>query len=438
MKIATHSNINVLKQISAICLLLWSTLHSTQASVLLDHIVAVVESDVITASELRERINVIKAQAGGQANLPDEASLAEQVLQRMIIERLQVEWGQRRGITIDDVSLDQAMRNLAERNQLSLEEFREALLRQGIDYVGFRNQVRTEMTIGQVIRRAVESDIQVSPSEIDTLLESQQDELDANTEYRIAHILIQLPQDPTPKDIETAKSKIDNLHKRALEGESFTQLAIANSQAQDALEGGDLGWRNQSQLPGVFSRHLANMKPGDISEPLRSSSGFHIFRILDMRGNDRVMVEQVLSRHILIRANAVKSDDQVKRDLQSLRSRILNGEDFAELAHAHSEDPGSATKGGELGWTAPSVFDPTFREVVETIPLNEISEPFKSRFGWHILQVTDRRKHDNSEEARRNQARDFISQRKLSEETELWLRQLRDESYIENRLNPES
>tara|TARA_R110002049_G_scaffold252264_2_gene427407 strand:- start:129626 stop:130939 length:1314 start_codon:yes stop_codon:yes gene_type:complete len=436
MKIATHLNTRRFAKIIILCL--FTVIATAEASLLLDRIVAVVEDDVITASELQERINVIKAQAGDQAALPDEATLTEQVLQRMIVERLQVKWGERRGITIDDNSLDQAMRNLAERNRLDLDQFRSALLQQGIDYIAFRDQVRTEMTIGQVIRRAVESNIQVSPSEIDALLESQQGSLDTDAEYRIAHILIQLPQDPTPDNIEVAKTKIEKLHKRALEGESFTQLAIANSQAQDALEGGDLGWRNKNQLPGVFSRNLSNMNPGDISDILRSGSGFHIFRVLDMRGNDRVMVNQVLSRHILIRTNAVRSDEQVRRDLSSLRSRIINGEDFAELARAHSEDPGSASKGGELGWSAPSVFAPAFREVTETIPVNEVSEPFKSQFGWHILQVMDKREHDNSDEARRNQARDFIRQRKLSEETELWLRQLRDESYVENRLTSNS
>ena len=414
MKIATHLNTRRFAKIIILCL--FTVIATAEASLLLDRIVAVVEDDVITASELQERINVIKAQAGDQAALPDEATLTEQVLQRMIVERLQVKWGERRGITIDDNSLDQAMRNLAERNRLDLDQFRSALLQQGIDYIAFRDQVRTEMTIGQVIRRAVESNIQVSPSEIDALLESQQGSLDTDAEYRIAHILIQLPQDPTPDNIEVAKTKIEKLHKRALEGESFTQLAIANSQAQDALEGGDLGWRNKNQLPGVFSRNLSNMNPGDISDILRSGSGFHIFRVLDMRGNDRVMVNQVLSRHILIRTNAVRSDEQVRRDLSSLRSRIINGEDFAELARAHSEDPGSASKGGELGWSAPSVFAPAFREVTETIPVNEVSEPFKSQFGWHILQVMDKREHDNSDEARRNQARDFIRQRKLSEE----------------------
>ncbi len=435
MKIATHLNTKTTLLIIIICFYLCIAISTAQASLLIDRIVAVVESDVITASELRERINVIKAQAGDKAKLPDEATLTEQVLQRMIIERLQVDWGQRRGITIDDISLDQAMRNLAQRNQLTLDEFRSALLQQGIDYISFRDQVRTEMAIGQVVRRAVESTIQVSSSEIDTLLEGKQGALDSNAEYRIAHILIQLPQDPTPSDLDTAKTKIENIHELALKGDSFTQLAIANSQAQDALEGGDLGWRNKDQLPGVFSRQLSKMKPGDISEVLRSESGFHIFRILDMRGNERVMVNQVLARHILIRTNAVRSDEQAKQNLVSLRSRIVNGNDFADLALAHSEDPGSASKGGDLGWTAPSKFAPAFRDAIESTPINDISEPFKSQFGWHILQVMDKREHDNSEEARRNQARDFIRQRKLSEETELWLRQLRDESYVENRLD---
>lgn len=438
MKIATHLNTKTLLSFFITCFCLWIVIGSAHASLLVDRIVAIVENDVVTESELRERINSVKAQAGDQANFPSEEKLAEQVLQRIIIERLQVDWGQRRGIEIDDISLDQAMRNLAERNRMNLDQFRDAILQQGMDYVAFRHQVRTEMTIGQVVRRAVEANIQISEQEIDNLLESQQGSLDINVEYRISHILIQLPQDPTPEDIETAKIKIDDIHSRVIEGESFTQLAIAHSQAQDALEGGDLGWRNKSQLPGVFSRQLANMKPGDISNALRSGSGFHIFRILDIRGNNQVMVEQVLARHILIRTNAIRSDNEVERDLASLRSRILNGADFAELARAHSEDPGSASKGGELGWMAPSAFVPAFRENAEKIPINIISEPFKSNFGWHILQVKDKREYDNSNEARRDEARKYLHQRKMSEETELFLRQLRDESYVENRLVPAS
>lgn len=434
MKNATHTQIK--KSIHLILLVSWLTvlINSTHANTLIDRIVAVVESDVVTESELLERINVIKAQTSDKSALPNDTALTEQVLQRIILERLQVDWATRRGIEIDDASLDQAMRNLAQRNRMDLDQFRSALLRQGIDYIAFRNQVRTEMILSQVSRRAIESNIQISPKEVEDLLENQQGAIDPDSEYRISHILIQLPQDPTPDDISAAKIKIDDLHAKAISGESFTQLAIAHSQAQDALEGGDLGWRNINQLPRVFARQLKSMKPGDISDTLRSGSGFHIFRILDMRGNNKVMVNQVFSRHILIRPNAVRSDAQVEQDLSALRTRIVNGEDFAALARAHSEDPGSASKGGELGWTSPSDFVPKFREMAETIELNTVSQPFKSQFGWHILQVLDKREHDNSDKARRDQARDFIRQRKLNEEKELWLRQLRDESYVEIRL----
>lgn len=434
MKNATHTQIK--KSIHFILLVSWLTIliNLTNANTLIDRIVAVVESDVVTESELIERINVIKAQTSDKSALPNDTVLTEQVLQRIILERLQVDWGTRRGIEIDDASLDQAMRNLAQRNRMDLDQFRSALLQQGIDYIAFRNQVRTEMILSQVSRRAIESNIQISPKEVEDLLENQQGAINPDSEYRISHILIQLPQDPTPDDISAAKIKIDDLHAKAIAGESFTQLAIAHSQAQDALEGGDLGWRNINQLPSVFARQLKSMKPGDISDTLRSGSGFHIFRILDMRGNNKVMVNQVFSRHILIRPNAVRSEAQVEQDLSALRTRIVNGEDFAALARAHSEDPGSASKGGELGWMSPTEFVPKFREMAETMKLNTVSQPFKSQFGWHILQVLDKREHDNSDRARRDQARDFIRQRKLNEEKELWLRQLRDESYVEIRL----
>lgn len=434
MKIATHLSIKSIIQFSALTLCIYTVCTTAFASLLIDRIVAVVESDVITENELLERVNVIRAQAGDQANLPSDDILAEQVLNRMIIERLQVDWGQRRGIEIDDLSLDQAMRNLAQRNSLTLDQFRDALLQQGIDYVSFREQVRTEMLIQQTLRRGVDANVQVSEQEIDALLDSQKDAMDTNAEYRLSHILIQLPQDPTPEDIDKAKNEIEEIRSQAVAGESFTQLAIARSQAQDALEGGDLGWRNKSQMPNMFARQVSTMRPGEISEVLRSGSGFHIFRILDVRGNERVMVKQVLSRHILIRTNAIREDAEVEQDLKALRTRISNGEDFAELARVHSEDPASAVEGGDLGWLAPSVFAPAFRDVAESIEVNEVSQPFKSRFGWHIMQVLDKREHDNSIEARRNQAREFLRQRKMEEETEIWLRQLRDESYVENRL----
>ena len=290
MKIATHLSIKSIIQFSALTLCIYIICATAFASLLIDRIVAVVENDVITENELLERVNVVRAQAGDQANLPGDDILSEQVLNRMIMERLQVDWGQRRGIEIDDLSLDQAMRNLAQRNRLTLDQFRDALLQQGIDYVTFREQVRTEMLIQQTLRRGVDANVQVSEQEIDALLESQEDAMDTNAEYRLSHILIQLPQDPTAEDINKAKTEIEEIRSQAIAGESFTQLAIARSQAQDALEGGDLGWRNKSQMPNMFAREVSTMRPGEISEVLRSGSGFHIFRILDVRGNERVMV----------------------------------------------------------------------------------------------------------------------------------------------------
>ena len=414
-----------------ICVCLSTT---TYASLLVDRIVAVVENDVITENELLERISVIRSRAGDANKLPSDNILAEQVLQRMIVERLQVEWGERRGIEIDDLTLDQAMRNLARRNNLNLDQFRNALIEQGIDYVAFRDQVRTEMMIGQVLQRAIHDNVQITSKEIEMTMEMEDDLVDKDSEYRLAHILIQLPQDPSASDISTGQEKINNLRDRATGGESFTQLAIAHSQAQDALEGGDLGWRNRNQLPEIFSSELAGMQPGEISPVLRSSSGFHIFRILDIRGNEAMMVDQLFARHILLRTNALRTDQQAEDELNSLRSRIVNGDDFGELARANSEDPVSAANGGELGWTTSDIFVPAFKQVADTIELGKISTPFKSRFGWHILQVLEKREHDNSSEAMKQQAREVLRQRKIEEETELWLRQLRDEAYVENRL----
>ena len=407
---------------------------AVQANTVLDQIVAVVESDVITETELVERINVLRAQAGPDAQLPESNVLAAQVLERMILERLQIDWGQRRGIQVDDLSLDQAMRNLAARNNMDLNGFRNVLLKQGIDYVTFREQIRTEMIINQVRRRAIDANIKISENEIDALLESQKNQLDNDLEYRLSHILIQLPQNPTPSDIASARESIEALYERANTGESFTQLAIAHSQAQDALEGGDLGWRSRQQLPNVFSQELAGMQTGDISNILRSSSGFHIFRIIDTRGDQVMLVEQVLARHILIRPNAVRSKQEVINDLNNLRTRIINGDDFGELAKAHSEDPGSSVNGGSLGWSTPNVYAPAFRDQITRLAPNTLSEPFETKFGWHILEVLGTRQHDNSLEARRNQVRDYLRQRKIEEETELWQRQLRDESYVENRV----
>ena len=404
------------------------------AEILIDTIAAVVEDSVITENELLQRMAVIRAQAGDQAQFPSDDIFTEQVLNRMISERLQMTWGERRGIEVDQPSLDRAMQGLAERNRMTLEEFRQTLVKQRIDYIAFRDQVRTEMFIGQVRRRAVESKIQISDQEINEFLEQQKNNPTIDLEYRIAHILIQLPLDPTPEQLKQAQTKINEVEQLAQRGDSFTQLAISYSQSQDALEGGDLGWRNRNQLPAIFADQLGDMTAGDLSKVVRSPSGLHLFKIIDTRGNETVMIAQMRSRHILLRTNAVRSDDDALRDLSSLRSRIVNGADFSELARANSDDPGTAVNGGVLDWVAPDALAPAFRDTAAKLSIGQVSEPFKSRFGWHILEVLERRQHDNSEDARRAEARSTLRHRKVEEETDLWIRQLVDESYVDNRL----
>ncbi len=405
----------------------------------LDRIVAVVEDDVIMQSELEQRVNVLVQQFNKQrTEIPPEDVLTEQVLQRLIVERLQLQRAERRGIQIDDLTLDQAMRNLAKRNQMDLEQFRDALVKQQIDYSTFREQIRNEITLEQLRRRVVERRIEVDDSEIDEMMHSEgaKDNLiKKEYEYKISHILISLSENPKPKEIEKAQRRGTLVYQRAIEGSNFAKLAIAASDAQDALKGGDLGWRGVLQIPEVFVQQLGQMQPGEISKISQSPAGYHIFKLEDRREITNMMVTQVLARHILIKTNAIVTDEDAERRLSELRTRIKLGDDFADLAKAHSEDTGSAVQGGELGWSVSSSYVQKFQEMVDSLDTNEISEPFKSRYGWHIVEVMDKRKHDSTEDAMRQAAIAQIRQRKLEEETELWIREIRDQSYIENRLH---
>ncbi len=404
---------------------------------LLDRIVAVVENDVIMESELRQRLAILVKQfKGNPESLPPKDVLIDQILQRIIIERLQLQLAEERGIQVDDLSLDQAMRNLAKRNRMTLEQFRETLIKQGLDYIAYRDQVRNEMLLDQLRTRVIDNDIQISDSEVEELVnKAQENLLKKEYEYHIAHILIAVPENPKPGQIEKSQHRASLVFDRARAGNNFSKLAIAASDAQDALQGGDLGWRSTAQLPEVFLQQIQGMQAGDISRIGQSAAGYHIFKILGLREIENTMVDQVLTRHILIRTNALMTDEQAERKCKDLKRRIESGDDFEELARANSEDPGSAVGGGNMEWTISSNFVPKFQEVVDSLEPNTISEPFKSRFGWHIVEVLDTRKHDNSEEAMRAEAREQIRQRKIEEETELWLRQLRDESYVENRLH---
>ena len=403
--------------------------------VLLDRIAALVNEDVITHSELESRLQQV-ARNLPDGRLPPREVLRRQVLDRMIIERLQLQFAEQIGIRIDDGTLNRTMQEIAQGNNLSLPAFREQLLAEGIDYDDFREQIRDEMTITRLRQRQVDSRVSVSDREIDDFIASQAGAVDRDVEYRLSHILVSVPEAASPEDIRQARDRAQALRARIVEqGEDFEQVAIAESDGQNALQGGDLGWRPSGRLPSLFSRPVTLMEVGDVSELIRSPSGFHLIRLADRRGGQQSSVLRTHARHILIRPSAVLTSTEAREQLLSLKRRIEGGESFADLARANSQDPGSARQGGDLGWADPGQFVAEFEEVMNALEPGQISEPFQSPFGWHILEVIERRQHDNTREQLRARAREYIRDRKREEELEVWLRRMRDEAYVELRLD---
>jgi peptidyl-prolyl cis-trans isomerase SurA len=404
----------------------------------LNRIVATVNDDVIMQSELDNRVVMVTAQLEQQhTQLPPEAALKKQVLDRLIIENLQLQMAERSGIRIDDDTLNKNLLNLAQQNNMTLDQFRQFLEKDGYDYVAFREQFRNQLTMNRVRQQMVDSRVEVTEQEVDHLLETAASFKDQNKEYHLAHILVSVPEAASPEQVQAAQQRIDDILKRLKGGADFSQVAIAESDGQQALTGGDLGWRKTGQLPSFFSDVVGQLQKGQVSDPIRTPSGFHLIKIVDIRGDERHVVEQTRARHILLRPDTLNSEADVKTRLQQLRDRIEQGEDFATLARANSQDPGSGSKGGDLGWVTPGQMVPEFEKAMDALKIGEVSEPVKSRFGWHLIQVLDRREQDNTDEYRRTRARESIRQRKTDEELEIWLRRLRDESYVEYHLDDE-
>lgn len=405
---------------------------------LLDRIVAVVGNDAVMQSELDSRMQTLMHRLAKEHSgpLPPRELLTRQVLERMVLERLQLQLAQSRGIQIDDLTLNETMRDIARRNGLSLEAFRDRLVAEGVDYAHFREQVRNELTIERLRKRTIERKIQVTDQEINDFIASQSGDAADGTEYHVRHILVSVPEGATAKEIKAAREKAEAIRAKALQGEDFAHLAATESDGQNALSGGDLGWRAGSALPSIFARDVSTMDVGEISSLIRSPSGFHIIQLEDRRGGQQATIEQTHARHILIKTDALTSDQQAQDRLNRIRERIANGEDFGKLAKANSDDTGSAVSGGDLGWTSPGDLVPEFEEVMDRLQPGQISEPFKTPFGWHIVQVLDRRAYDGGQDVMRAQAREILLKSKTSEQTELWLRRLRDESYVEYRLSP--
>ena len=403
----------------------------------IDHIVAVVNDDVITYTELMHQTRLIKQQLKQRsAKLPPDNILQKQILEQMIMERLQLQIASRLGIRVDDETINKVINNIARDNNLTLPQFREVLSKDGYSFAEFREKIKQDIIINRLHKNRIEKNITVTEKEIDNYISNLSHRQGSHDEFHLAHILIALPEAASPEQIRAAQKKAEQVWQQLQKGADFAQTAIAVSQGRNALKGGDLGWRKAGQLPIIFSNIVFNMQPGDISKPIRSSSGFHIIKLLERRSdNSRHIVQQTLARHILIRPNEVLSSEEARQRLTKLRQRLLAGEDFAELARQYSDDTASATRGGSLGWVNPGTMVPRFEEEMNKLKPGEISEPFQTRFGWHIVQVMARRQHDETQKSKRQQARQLIGKRKRDEALQNWLRQIRSEAYVEYRLN---
>jgi peptidyl-prolyl cis-trans isomerase SurA len=402
---------------------------------LVDRIVAVVNSEVITQFELSERVGrVLKELAQRGTPLPAREQLERQVLERMILDKVQLQLARDTGLRVDDLDLDRTIARIAESNNLSLTQFRTTLEKDGVPFDKFREDVRTEIILSRLREREVDNKITVAESEIDNFLADQGDAKSEAVEYNVAHILLRVPEQARPDQLEQQRSRAIDVVKRLRGGADFAQVAAVYSDAPDALRGGAMGWRPQDRLPELFVQALAKLQPGDVSDVLRSPAGFHVLKLIDRRGAAALReMEQVHLRHILVRTNEIVSEDDAKRKLTQLRERIANGADFAELARLHSDDS-SASRGGELGWVFPGDTVPEFERAYTHLKDGEISQPVKTPFGWHLIQVLERRTADATAERKRLEARKVLRERKSDEAYQEWLRQLRDRAYIEYRL----
>lgn len=402
----------------------------------LDRIVAVVNNDVVMESELQERVRTLRSQireSGEQ--IPPTSILEEQVLERLIMIKLQMQAAQNTGIQVDDEALNSAINEIAANNQLSLNQFRQILEQDGYNYEAFRENIREEMTIARLRQRQIDNRINVTDVEIENYLDTQKLQGSGEQEFRLSHILIALPEGISEAEKAERRLVAEQIISELEAGRNFAELAADISDGQQAPEGGDLGWRKQSQLPTLFAGPVANMEKGDISGIIENPSGFHIVELTDIRSGDKQFVTQTKARHILIRPDELNSEESIRARLEQLRQRIEGGDDFGELARAHSQDTVSAVDGGNLGWVSPGSLVNEFEEVMNGLQIDEISAPFKTNFGWHIVQVLDRREHDSTDELRRAQAREAIRKRKIDEAGQNWLREMRDEAYVEFRLN---
>ena len=413
--------------------ILAANVHSAESTI--NGIAAIVNDDVITTEQLNAQIEIIKKQIREQnTRIPPNEVLRKQVLEREIVKQVQLQLAKNTGIRVDDNELAATLTRIAGQNQLNLREFKDTLERDGYKFNSFREDIRSEMILARLRQREVNNRINISDQEVENFLSTQATQGNIDDEFEIFHILISSPEAASSEDIAATQKKAKEVLKLLNNGADFQQTAISYSNGQKALEGGALGWRKAGQLPTLFSSVIIGMKPGEHSDLIRSSSGFHIIQLKNKRSGEQHMITQTKARHILISPNELTTEIDVINRLRNLRERILGGGDFAEIAKLHSEDRGSATLGGDLGWVSPGQMVPQFEAAMNSLSVNDVSEPFQSQFGWHIVQVSERRELDNSKTFTNNKARELIRQRKVSETTETWLRQLREEAFVDIKI----
>ena len=397
----------------------------------IDRIVAVVNNDIITQHELNERIRVVKNQLEGQKiQLPPQDVLEKQLLERMINERVQLQFASETGIRVDDGALDQAIARIAEGNRMPLDQLRQALEKDGVSFTKFREDIRNEITLSRVKEREADNKVVVTENELESYF-ANQTQKGNDTEFNLGHILIQVPEQASAEQILERKKRAEQALAELKKGSDFGLVSASFSDAANALQGGELGWRPASRLPQLFTEALNKLQPGDVSPLLRSPNGFHLLKLYDKRGRDAVLVvTQTHARHILVKTNEVLSAADARHRLTELKERLDNGANFADLARLHSED-GSASKGGDLGWLSPGDTVPDFENAMIKLPINVVSPPTQTQFGWHLIEVLERRKEDVTQEKQKLRAKLEIRERKADEAYQEFVRQLRDRAYVE-------
>lgn len=402
---------------------------------LIDRVIAVVDSSVIMESELNNRVEeIIGRLRSDGTELPPKKILEEQILERLIIEEIQLQIGKRAGVKISDAELNRSLSMIASQNSMDLEQFKESLEASGESYKNLRESVRKEMIIQRVQRGRVAANVEISEQEIENYLNSEEGKSRLAEQYNVQQILLSIKSGASTEEIILVEKKGLEIIERHKNGESFEKLAATYSSDQNALEGGKLGWRRVSELPTLFASEVEGMKVGDISKLIRSGAGMHIIRLAEKKGEVVKYEDQTLVRHILVQTSEIRSENQTKSLISEVYERLVDGGEFKQLARQYSEDPGSKMEGGDLGWSRAGTFDPVFESVMNEIKIGEISQPFQTQFGWHILEVINRRNEDVSDDVRKNRAYQIIFNRKFEQELQRTLMELRSEAYVDIKL----